>query len=146
MIPNKQHWEKAWVGQDEANAFDHFHGKTLEEAEDMIHDHSEYYCEDFWWMPEIPFRFYCSAFKKYLTSPRSKDNCYAANSFIVLIEHLLEYKYDWIEDSWQSIAYVLNRLADHQDFYNYLTKPGKFRKSVDRIMAKQAIKKGLTGP
>ena len=54
MIPNKQHWEKAWVGQDEANAFDHFHGKTLEEAEDMIHDHSEYYCEDFWWMPEIP--------------------------------------------------------------------------------------------
>lgn len=142
MIPTKQQWKKAWTGLDEAYAFDHFYGKTLEEAEDMIHELPHYYCEDFKWMPRVPFCFYFKAFKSYLISSRSKDNFYAAISFIGLIEHRVKYRYDWIKEGWPSIIEILNQLADHQDFYDGLTKPGKFRKKVNKIIAKQAEQQG----
>lgn len=94
MIPTKEHWEKAWAGSDEAYAFDHFYGKTLQEAEDMIHDAPQLYCEDFLYMPKVPFQFYLNAFIKYLSSERSKYDFDAANRFIGLIKLQLEWKYD----------------------------------------------------
>lgn len=141
MIPTKEHWEKAWSGLDEADAFDHFYGKTIQEAEDMIHNTPEYYCEDFLWMPKVPFQFYLNAFIKYLISQRSRDNSYAANSFIGLIKLQVGYEYDWIEDHSQSIYKTLNHLADQQEFYDILTKPGKFRKRVNQIIEKQTLKR-----
>ncbi len=137
MIPTKEQWEKAWTGLDEAHAFDHFYGKTLKEAENMIQDASEYYWEDFLWMPKIPFRFYFKAFKNYLNSPKSKYDFFAADSFIIIIENILENKYDWVEDSWKSIVYVLNKIVNEPNFL----KPEKIFKRVNRVLAEQAEKK-----
>lgn len=137
MIPIKEQWEYALKGLDKAHAFDHFYGKTLKEAEDMLHDCPEKYCEDFYWMPKVAFRFYLKAFKRYLISSRSINDAYAADYFIMLIEHCIKCKYDWIEDSWQSVFYVLNKLANHQqNFYDPLMKPDKFRKRADRTIEK----------
>lgn len=76
MTPTKEQWEGAWRGLDERYAFDHFYGKTLKEVENMLQDCSAKYCEDFCWMPKVPFRFYFKAFKHYLISSRSINDSY----------------------------------------------------------------------
>ena len=145
MIPTKEHWGRVWGGSDEGYAFDHFYGKTLEEAEDMIHDAPQLYWGDFLYMPKVPFQFYLNAFIKYLSSERSRYDFDAANSFINLIKIQLDLGYgDWMEDDWQSIYKMLNHLADQQEFYDTLTKPDKFRKRVNQIIEKQTLK-GVKG-
>ncbi len=145
MIPTKEHWGRAWEGLDEGYAFDHFYGKTLEEAEDMMHYAPQLYCEDFLYMPKVPFQFYLNAFIKYLSSERSRYDFDAANRFIHLIKIQLDLGYgDWMENHWQSIYKMLNHLADQQEFYDTLTKPDKFRKRVNQIIEKQTLK-GVKG-
>lgn len=141
MVPTKEHWENAWNGLDEAYAFDHFYGKTLEEAEDMIHDLPHYYREDFTYMPEIPFRFYFKAIKHCFISSRSRENTEAAFVFIRLIKYFVTTKareYDWIKDDWESVVNVLNQLVDNLDSYYLQGDKDEIEWEVYQIITKHA--------
>jgi hypothetical protein len=138
-IPDKGDWEEAWMGLDEASAFQNFYGKTLKEALQLFEDCALIYQEDLVYMPEHAFKYYVRAYIYYLASERSRGDSDAANCFIGLLNERLRDHPNWLSGSWCQIEPVLRKIADHQeDFFDAKRSIyGDFRKKVERVIEKQ---------
>ena len=137
-LPDKDEWEEAWTGLDEACAFKNFFGKTLQEALELFQTHALYYQEDLVYMPEKPFRYYFRAYTHYLWSDKSRGDSDGASCYLSLIRIRLDDHPDWLDSTWPDVERVLQKLATNQEFYD--ASPGiygSFSKKVDRVLAKR---------
>lgn len=117
-IPDKDDWEKAREGLDEGYAFRHFFGKPLEEAFRLFENHALMYQEDLSYVPKYPFKYYLRAYIYYLGSQKSQGDSDGASCFLNLIRSQVKNRYEWLEDSWDSIERVLFRLSSDQVFFD----------------------------
>ncbi len=67
---------------DEADAYQHFGGKTIDEAEALFRENSLRYQEDLMWMGPRAFKFYLPAATRYLASDAGRGDS-------ALVEYLL---------------------------------------------------------
>ena len=135
-IPDQDDWKRAQEGLDEGYAFRHFFGKSLEEAFRLFENHALMYQEDLSYMPEYPFKYYLRAYIYYLGCQRSQGDSDAASCFLHLIRSQVKNRYEWLEDSWDSIERVLFRLSSDQAFFDASEKIyGDFGRKVDQILA-----------
>jgi hypothetical protein len=85
-IPYESDWRSEPWGIDTPCAYEHFSGKTLDEAFDLFVKDSLYYQEDIMFMPVLCFRYYVHAYMNYLLSDKSGGDCDGASCFFGLIE------------------------------------------------------------
>lgn len=77
---------------DEISACEHFHNKSLEQAEAMFRESGAYYQEDLMWMGYKAFNFYLQAVINYLKSEDSVGDGHLISCMAALIAFRLEYE------------------------------------------------------
>lgn len=138
-VPNREDWEEAWEGLDEACAFKNFFGKTLEQAVSLFEECALVYQEDLVYMPEVPFHFYIFAYTRYLLSEESKGDSDGASCFFGVIELKLASNPRWLIESWAEIEEVLNRLSSGQEYFDACESIyGSFPKKASKLIQKRA--------
>ena len=117
-IPSESDWRSEPWCIDTPYAYEHFLGKTLDEAFDLFVQYSIYYEEDIMFMPVLCFRYYIHAYMNYLLSDKSKGDCDGASCFFGLIE----VRKDDIctsEDKLRNrISEVLQHIGARQEWYD----------------------------
>src|SRR5687767_6247100 len=91
-------------GNDERCAREHFLGKSLDEAEALFRKNALFYEEDLLWMGAPAFRYYVSAFIRYIRSEHSRCDPDAINCFASLLAQRAEQTVD--------VAPIAGELAD----------------------------------
>jgi hypothetical protein len=84
--PTEADWQSEPWNQEIPYAYDHFFGRSLEEAFALFVENAMYHEEDMVWMPRPCFRFYVLAYTNYLMSESSRGDCDGANCFFGLVE------------------------------------------------------------
>src|SRR3954469_13737932 len=87
-LPDEEAWRSEEWTIDTPKAYEHFFGKSLEEAEAMFGQNSLLYQEDVMWMPFIPCCYYLQAYSRYLLSAASDRDSDGANCYLSLIDWL----------------------------------------------------------
>ncbi|HWH69557.1 MAG TPA: hypothetical protein VNT26_09245 [Candidatus Sulfotelmatobacter sp.] len=117
-IPTEAYWRSESWNQETPYAYDHFFGKSLDDAFALFVENALYYQEDMLFMPLRCFRYYVLAYTNYLLSASSRNDCDGANCFFGLIEC----RKDDIRASSElvigEIARALEKLRDGQDWYH----------------------------
>ena len=93
-------------------AVEHFEGKTIEQAENLIAENGLYYSGDLVWMGPIGFKFYFKAALSYLKSAASHDDPDFLNSMIGALELRLFGEYNDFED-------IKGGIDDYAGFCSY---------------------------
>src|SRR5687768_7119908 len=75
---------------DEQWACKHFLGKTVEQAELLFRENALYYQEALGWMGPVAFRYYISAFIRYIQSEHSAGDADAVSCFASILEQRIE--------------------------------------------------------
>ena len=83
-IPSESDWRSEPWGIDTPYAYNHFQGKSREDAVEFFVENAIYYQEDIMFMPEACFRYYIHSYMDYLFSGRSAGDSDAANCFSAL--------------------------------------------------------------
>jgi hypothetical protein len=98
-------------------AYDHFFGKSLQEAFALFVENALYYEEDLMWMPLPCFQYYVLAYTNYLLSESSRGDADGASCFFGLVE----FRKDDIRGSSElvigEIARTLEKLKGGQGWY-----------------------------
>ena len=116
-VPTEADWRSEPWCLDTADAYDHFFGKSLAEAELLMEENAIYYQEDLVFMPTKCLEFYIEANIEYLLWNRSKGDSGGASCFF----GLLECRHDDIQSfspaTISRVKNLLDRLASHQTWY-----------------------------
>src|SRR4051812_30722533 len=86
-LPTKDDFN-TYGSMDEVTACNHFHNKTLTEAEALFRENSLTYCQDFMWMGAKAFNFYVDALIKYVKSNESTGD----NDIVNCLPSVIEYR------------------------------------------------------
>ena len=82
--PSEQDWRSEPWDLDVPYAYEHFNGKSLDEAEALFAENAMLYQEDLMFMPEKCFAYYVHAYINYLMSSNSKGDSDGASCFFSL--------------------------------------------------------------
>ena len=85
-IPTEAEWRSEPWDLDIPHAYEHFAGKSLEEAQRLFEEDALSYQEDLMFMPLACFRYYLDAYSQYLLSDASQGDSDAASCFFGLVE------------------------------------------------------------
>ena len=85
-IPSESDWANNKYGLDEKYAYDHFNGKSRDQAFKLFRENALYYQEDLTYMYGKVFDFYLQSYIDYLLSEDSREDSDAASCFIHLIK------------------------------------------------------------
>ena len=116
-IPSESDWRSEPWGIDTPYAYNHFQGKSREDAVEFFVENAIYYQEDIMFMPEACFRYYIHSYMDYLFSGRSAGDSDAANCFFGIVEIRKDDIARADFDLRQRILDMLKRLASQQAWY-----------------------------
>ncbi len=114
-IPIDADWRSESWDLDVDSAYEHFSGKTKEEAARLFQHDAARYQEDLLYMPEACFPYYLDACMMYLLSPAAEGDADGASGFITLITERARENPDEIRDLWPQISPMLRYIANHQE-------------------------------
>ncbi|MCX6924589.1 MAG: hypothetical protein NT154_15445 [Verrucomicrobia bacterium] len=98
-------------------AYEHFFGKSLEDAASLLKENCIYYSEDLMWMPLPCFQYYILAYTNYLLSESSHGDADGASCFLRLVEFRKEDIRGSSELVIGEIAKTLEKLKGGQGWY-----------------------------
>ena len=115
-VPSETDWRSEPWDLDIPYAYEHFAGKSFEEAVKLFEENSLCYQEDIMFMPRACFPFYARAYMAYLRSGASNGDSDGASCFFGLAEVRVE---DIRSDLslLADFTHCLDHLAKRQDFY-----------------------------
>ncbi len=113
-IPSETDWRSEPWCIDIPIAYEHFFGKSLDEAFALFVEKSICYQEDVMFMPKACFRFYLYAYMSYLLSPISSGDSDGASCFFELVEFRIDDILSSDPVLGIRVSEVLNRLRDNQ--------------------------------
>ena len=116
--PTEQDWGDYKDGLDAEWAHKNFYGKSLEQALELFAENALYYQEDLGYMAAVPFRFYLSAFIRYLLSEQSKGDSDGAATYLELIIRKLDEEPKTVEPLIDDVLACAERVASSQAFYD----------------------------
>lgn len=117
-IPTEADWRSELWCLDVPNAYEHFFGKSLEDAFSLFVENAFCYQEDIMFMPLACFRYYIHAYTSYLLSAASAGDSDGASCFFGIVEIRLTDIRTSDSHLKESVEAVLRRLRDNQDFYD----------------------------
>jgi hypothetical protein len=118
LIPTESDWHSEPWCIDTPYAYEHFSGKSIEEASELFVKNSIYYHEDIMFMPLQCFRYYIHAYMNYLLSDKSKGDSSGADCFFGLIKFRKAEILAADENLRAKISEVLRRLGASQEWYD----------------------------
>lgn len=131
-IPTEADWRSEPWCLDIPIAYEHFFGKSLDEAFALFVKNALYYEEDVMFMPLICFRYYIHAYMSYLLSPSSAGDSDGGSCFFGLVEGRLVDIQTSDSHLLARVEEVLRRLRDNQEFYGASEEIyGSFRKKAE---------------
>lgn len=116
-IPSESDWRSEPWGIDTSCAYEHFSGKSSEEAFQLFQHDACCFQEDLMFMPEACLPFYAGAYMKYLMSAHSRGDSDGAGCFF----GLAEFRADEIRTTrglTRSFVRCLEHLAQRQQYYD----------------------------
>jgi hypothetical protein len=117
-IPTEADWRSEPWCLDIPIAYEHFFGKSLDEAFALFVDNALYYEEDVMFMPTACFRFYINAYMSYILSHSSSGDSDGASCFFGLVECRIKDILSSDSALTARISEVLTRLRDNQALYD----------------------------
>lgn len=133
-MPTEEDWRSADWDLDVDCAYEHFYGKTVQEAERLFQKDSANYQEDLMFMPGVCLPYYLQAFMQYLVSTHSEGDADGAAGFISLITSRVQDTPEDLEPILPAVAFALRYVADHQDFYEASEEVyGSFHEQVQAL-------------
>lgn len=100
---------------DERSACQHFLGKNLRDAEDLIRQNAFYYQEDLLFMGVTAFRFYVPALINYIQSDAAEGDSDIVNCFAMILEFRLERESNDLRPIATTLAEACRYLLDNYD-------------------------------
>jgi hypothetical protein len=116
-IPTEADWRSEVWCLDIPNAYEHFFGKSLDDAFALFVENALCYQEDIAFMPLPCFRYYIHAYMSYLLSASSAGDSDGASCFFGIVECRLADIKTSTSHLIERVEEVLHRLRDNQDFY-----------------------------
>jgi hypothetical protein len=116
--PTEADWQSESWNHETPYAYDHFFGRSLEEAFALFVENALYYEEDLVWMPPPCFRFYVLAYTNYLLSESSRGDADGASCFFGLVDCRKEDISGSSELVIGEIARALEKLKGGQNWYD----------------------------
>ena len=118
---------------DEGYAYEHFCGKSKDEALVLLRENDEYYVEDFSYMPKAAFNFYYPALVKHITSaPLHERNVIG---YLGLISLEIEFDSDQLEMHAQLTVDTLRFIETNAVEYDELEGPlGLFETRLEKCI------------
>lgn len=136
-IPTEAEWRSEPWCLDIPYAYEHFFGKSLEEAFALFVKNACYYEEDIMFMPLPCFRYYVHAYMSYLLSPASASDSDGASAFFGLVECRAADIQGADAQLMARVVEVLRHLRDNQSFYAASEGVyGSFREKADLSLQK----------
>lgn len=117
-IPTESDWRSVPWCLDIPYAYEHFNGKSLDEAVQLLVENALYYQEDLMFMPTPCMHFYIHAYINYLMSDASIEDCDAASCFFGLIKIRAEDMIAAGDTMLSRLSVLLDRLETHQNWYH----------------------------
>ena len=97
------------------SAEEHFHGKSLEEAEALFCENSLYYQEDLMFMGAPAFCFYVQAAISYIQSAAATEDSDIVNSLASILDHRLQFEAKELIGVAAQLASVCRYILEHYD-------------------------------
>jgi len=117
-IPTDSEWRSVPWCLDIPYAYDHFFGKTIAEAQQLLEENALYYQEDLMFMPTPCLGYYITAYLQYLMSDRSKGDSDGASCFFGLVEIRHSDINTFTPETVAQTKTVLQKLGTHQEWYD----------------------------
>lgn len=135
-VPTEADWRREPWCIDVPYAYDHFHGKTMDEAMQLFAKNALYYQEDVLFMPSRVFGYYACVYAAYLISDAARGVSDGASAFISLLEFKAEWKPEDVRPIWPELRPLLERLTNEQDWFEALPEIyGDFRTRIQALAA-----------
>jgi len=116
-IPSEEDWRSEPWDLDIPYAYEHFSGKSREDATQLFAENAIYYQEDVMFMPARCFRYYVHSYMDYLMSNESRDDSDGASCFYGLVEVRADDFASLDDSSRQRVIELLDRLGKSQAWY-----------------------------
>jgi hypothetical protein len=116
-IPIESEWRSESWNIDVDSAFEHFGGKSKEEAMQLFQKDAARYQEDLLYTPTACFPYYLDACMTYLRSRAADGDAEGAAGFISLITDRAREYPDEVRDLWPEIFPTLRHIAVNQEHY-----------------------------
>jgi hypothetical protein len=116
-IPSENDWRSEPWDLDIPYAYEHFAGKSNDDATELFVDNAIYYQEDLTFMPIRCLRYYIHSYMAYLLSDASEEDPDGASCFYGLVEVRHEDIRTFDDATRSRVVAVLHRLAMSQDWY-----------------------------
>lgn len=132
-IPTDKDWRSEVWCLDVPYAYEHFFGKSIDEAVKLFENNALTYQEDLMFMPAACFRYYLRAYTQYLLSDACRGDSDGASCFFGLIE-VRHVEIAGCDDETRSqVDAVLDRLASSQEWFDADEEIyGDFRSEAER--------------
>jgi len=117
-IPTDSEWRSAPWCLDIACAYDHFFGKSVDEAQKLFEDNALYYQEGLMFMPTPCLSYYITSYLQYLLSDRSRGDSDGASCFFVLVDDRYSDISKFDSGTVHQVKAVLQKLGTHQYWYD----------------------------
>jgi hypothetical protein len=133
-IPIESEWRSESWDIDVDSAFEHFGGKSKEEAMTLFQKDAARYQEDLLFTPAACFPYYLDACMTYLRSRAAEGDAEGAAGFISLItERAREYQ-DEVRDLWPEISPTLRHIAVNQEHFGADEETfGNFHEQIESL-------------
>lgn len=141
-IPSEPDWQNEPRDLDVHTAYEHFHGKNLDEAFNLFVDNALLYQEDIVFMPVPCFRYYIHAYMNYLLSNESRGDYNAASCFFIVVESRKEDICSSGDQLKARVCEVLSHIGARQKWYdadicfydNFAKKSKRYAKKSKRLL------------
>lgn len=116
-IPIESDWRSESWDIDVDAAYEHFIGKSKEEAMQLFQKDAAHYQEDLLYTPTACFPYYLDACMTYLRSRAAEGDADGAAGFISLITERARENPDEVRDLWSEISPTLRHIAVNQEHF-----------------------------
>jgi hypothetical protein len=133
-IPIDADWRSESWDLDVDSAYEHFSGKTKEEAARLFQNGAARYQEDLLYTPAACFPYYLDACMMYLLSRAAEGDAEGATGFISLITERARENPDEIRDLWPVISPTLRYIANYQEQFGADEEThGNFHEQIEAL-------------
>lgn len=133
-IPIESEWRSESWDIDVDSAFEHFGGKTQEEAMKLFEQNAARYQEDLLYTPAACFPYYLEACMTYLRSRAAEGDAEGAAGFISLISDRAREYPEEMRDLWPSISPTLRHIAINQEHFGADEETfGSFHEQIESL-------------
>ncbi|MGY4532099.1 hypothetical protein ACVW0Y_001215 [Pseudomonas sp. TE3786] len=115
-IPRDEDWGSLQGNRDLQYAYKVFHGKSIEEAEELFELNVLARCEDLGCMPILPFQFYILSYRNHIASGnfRKFQMSSAANGFMELVADKMRTQPNYVLPMMKELMPTLELIAYNQ--------------------------------